>query len=360
METSLVERYIAQVEAESKGERLTRDKRVDLREALSTPDLSVLVQRTVVDVMRDAAEPVYIGSKMLKKIRITEGRSIVFPSMSAIRAHEIPEGANYPEETVDVQLHEAQLEVKVQKVGLLVRITDEMLDDSQWDVIGVMLQKAGQAMARHKEEKVFREFTRHGNVIFDGDADSAEGKQKYGDKYANYLPTGLDIDANPNGTLATEDFFDMMIGLMANEYIPTDILLHPLVWPMVAKNELLGSLTVAAFGAPENNAIKVTPEQVQGRLPFALTVTLSPFIPFDRVDRKFDMYVVDRNEVGCLLVKDELSTEQWENPERDIQTVKVKERYGVGIFNNGKAITVGKNIKFAKTYPYPQRVKTLS
>ena len=318
---SLVEKYIAQVEAEQKGEKLKKNSRIDLREALSTPDLAVLVQRTVIDVMRDAAEPVYIGTKMMKKIRITEGRSIVFPSMAAIRAHEIPEGGNYPEETPEFQLHEGELEVKVQKVGLIVRVTDEMLDDSQWDIIGIMLQKAGQAMARHKEEKIFREFTRHGNVIFDGDATAA----KYGaDKYQNYLPHGLDIEANPNQTLAVEDFFDMMIGLMAHEYIPTDILLHPLVWPMVAKNELLNSLTISAFGAPENNKITITPEKVQGRLPYALTVTLSPFIPFDRVNKKYDAYVVDRNEVGCLLVKDEISTEQWDNPERDMQAIKVK------------------------------------
>ena len=356
----LVERYIDQVKAENKGERLSKNKRVDIREALSTPDLAVLVQRTVIDVMRDAADPVYIGSKMLKKIRISEGRSIVFPSLAAIRAHEVPEGGNYEEQTPEFQLHEAQLEVKVQKVGLLVRVTDEMLDDSQWDVVGIMLQKAGEAMARHKEEKCFREFTRHGNVIFDGDAGTVEGREFYGeDKYQNFLPHGLDLDANPNLTMAVEDFFDMAIGLMANEYVPTDILLHPLVWPMVAKNELLSSLTVSAFGAPENNKVVVTPDQVQGRLPYALTITLSPFIPFDRVEKKFDMYVVDRNEIGCLLVKDDISTEQWDNPERDIQTIKVKERYGCGIFNDGKAITVSKNINFAKTYPYPQRIKSL-
>jgi hypothetical protein len=42
-----------------------------------------------------------------------------------------------------------------------------------------------------------------------------------------------------------------------------------------------------------------------------------------------------------------------------MQAIKVKERYGCGIFNDGKAITVAKNINFAQTYPYPTRVKTL-
>lgn len=159
--------------------------------------------------------------------------------------------------------------------------------------------------------------------------------------------------------MSVEDFFDMYLGLMANEYIPTDVLFHPLVWPIFAKNELLDKLTIGAFGN-QGNAITINPEAIQGRLPYALTVTLSPFIPFDRVSKKFDMYVVDRNEVGCLLVKDEISTEQWENPERDIQTIKVRERYGVGIFNDGKAICVAKNLPFEKSYEYPSRVKVVN
>lgn len=134
MDINLIERYNAMVEADNKGERLPKGRRIDLREALTSGDLAVLVQRTVVDVMRDSAEPVYIGSSMFKKVRITEGRSIIFPSMSAIRAQEVPEMGNYPEQNFEVQLHESQLEVKVQKVGLIVKVTDEMLSDSQWDV----------------------------------------------------------------------------------------------------------------------------------------------------------------------------------------------------------------------------------
>jgi hypothetical protein len=344
---NLVERYTEMVKAQKEGAKIDASKRISLREALSTPDLSQLVQKTVIDVMRDSAEPVYLGSNLFKKVRITEGRSIIFPSMAAIRAHEVPEGGNYPEETMEVQLHEAQLEVKVQKVGLMVRVTDEMIDDAQWDVIGIMLQKAGQAMARHKEEKAFREFSRHGHIIFD--ADSADEKLKV---------HGLDFNATENKTMNDEDFFDMFLGLMANEYVPTDVFMHPLVWPMFAKNALLEKLPLAAFGG-SNNSISITPDAVNGRLPFALSVTLSPFVPFDRVNKKFDMFVLDRNEIGCLLVKDELSTEQWDNPERDIQNIKVKERYGFGIFNNGKAICSAKNIAFAKTYPMPQRVKQI-
>ena len=50
-----------------------------------------------------------------------------------------------------------------------------------------------------------------------------------------------------------------------------------------------------------------------------------------------------------------MSTEQFDDPTRDIQALKVKERYGVGILNGGYAIAVAKNIRFAKTWPVPER-----
>ena len=70
---------------------------------------------------------------------------------------------------------------------------------------------------------------------------------------------------------------------------------------------------------------------------------------------KFDFYLVDKNNVGVLLVKEDISTEQFDDPTRDIQSLKLKERYGVGILNGGLGIAVAKNIAFKKTYSAPER-----
>lgn len=362
----LMERFIELVEAEAhrNGEeiRLPRNKRIELKSALTSPDLAVLVRQTIVDRLRDTAEPVYVISRFFDKVRITEGRSIVFPSIGAIRAHEIPEGGEYPIEYPDVQLHEATLEVKVQKVGLSIAVTDEMVEDSQWDVIGIMLKKAGEAMARHKEEKAFREFIRHGHVVFDGayvnDDGTLHDDAKPGGPKEGIAPTGLDYNGKLNGTLSVEDILDLFLALMANNKTPTDVLMHPLVWPVFAKNEILGNLSLAAFGAP-GNKVRLNPEAVQGRLPFELTVTLTPFARFDRVDKRFDMCVIDRNEVGVMLVKNDLTTEEWDNPSRDIRQIKVFERYGFGIYDSGKGITLARNIRYDKTWPLPERIRVL-
>ena len=70
----------------------TRESAPSITEALSTPDVSVLMPRVIQDVMRDSAEPMYIGSKLLQVVRLAQGRSIEFPAISAMRAYDVAEG----------------------------------------------------------------------------------------------------------------------------------------------------------------------------------------------------------------------------------------------------------------------------
>jgi len=347
MSLSLVERYVKQIEAESKGEKPSN--KITLKEALASPDLSVFLHKTIIDVMKDSAEPFYVVSKFFKTVRITEGRSIVFPAMSDVIVGEVGEGMSYRRQTPEVEIFEGAAEISVKKIGAIVEVTDEMISDSQWDVVGIMLDKVGRGLARYKEEWIFREFINHGHVIFDPDHEDS----------VTYGTHGLDVNRNKNKTLSVEDFIDLMIGNLAHGYQTTDILLHPLVWPIFAKNPLLDKMSVAAFGGP-GNKITITPDQVQGKLPMAVQITLTPFAPFNYLDKKFDMFVVDRNEVGVLVVKDDISIEQWDNPERDIRALKVKERYSPGILNNGHGISCAKNIAYAQTYPEPEVIRTIS
>ena len=93
------------------------------------------------------------------------------------------------------------------------------------------------------------------------------------------------------------------------------------------------------------------PSQVQNRLPFGLAINLSPWIKFDKLNKRFDAYCIDRNEVGVIAKKEGMSMDNWMDPERDVKFMKCKERYGIGVSNNGRAITVCQNIAVAPSYP---------
>ena len=345
METQLVEK-MATYAASFNGKMNIEEakKNVTVKEALTTADANILMPKVIQQVVTEAAEGQYLASQFFKRINLTEGRSMEFIHFGAIRAFEIGEGQEYPEQSLNLTKDGiGSVDVKVRKYGLKVSITDEMISDSQWDVIGLHLQAAGRAMARLKEENMFREFSRHGHVVFDGNLFLA-GQEGY--------PTGRGFDGNYNGTLTGEDMLDMSLSIMSAGFTPTDIIMHPLCWSLFAKNEFLENAGKAAFGQGTNDQ---DPRQFSTTNSLGLTVQFSPFVPFDQANKKFDFYLIDRNNGGVLLVKDDISTEQFDDPTRDIQSLKLKERYGVGILNGGLGIAVAKNIAFKKTYSMPER-----
>lgn len=324
-----------------------------LKEFLATPSAQVLIPRVIVGAMREAAEPLYIGTKMLQKIRLKSGQSMIFPSIGIMRAYDVAEGQEIPEDTIDWQTHETP-EIRVGKSGVRVRVSDEMISDSQWDIVSMLIKQAGRAMGRHKEQKAFHQFRKHGHTVFDNYKRVQNG---------GYGTTGLDKNGALNDTFSAEDFLDLIIAVMANEYNVTDLLMHPLAWTVFAKNELMGNLQANPYGnypvKGNPGGMKLGPDSIQGRIPFGLSVSLSPFIPLDKKARRFDVYAVDRNNIGVLLVKDDMKTEEFDEPARGLKNLKMIERYGIGVLNEGKAIAVAKNISMDKSYAEPMLIKNV-
>lgn len=346
--------------------------RTSIQESLMSTDTIKLIPKVIEGQLREAAEPEYLATRFMNTIHVEGGTSSVYviPVVGELRASEVSEGGRYNEDSVEFNtLENGTLEVRVKKIGLKVSITEEAITDSSWDIYGINVRKMGQAMARYKEEWCFNSYSNHGHVIFDNNL-------------REQLPesgtTGRAADGSFNDTMTIEDFLDLVLALMGNDMTPTDIIMHPLTWVIFARNSMIGNgLTYGAFGAEQVHPWGATqgtpgfaglsaeagpqklimrPEQVQNRLPMPMTVNFSPFVHFDKVNRKFDMYCVDRSNVGVIVEKEGLSTDNWTDPERDIRLLKCKERYGVGITSNGRGITVARNLAVAPTFPVPPTV----
>lgn len=346
--------------------------RASIQETLTTTDTVKLIPRVIEGQLREAAEPEYLGTRFMNVVHVEGSASTVYviPVVGELVASEVGEGGRYNTDTVDFNtIENSTLEIRVKKIGLRVSITEEAISDSSWDILGINTRKMGRAMARYKEEEVFNNFSTHGHIIYDNNLRS---------QIPEAGTTGRAQDGSYNDTLSVEDFLDLVLGLMGNGFTPTDIIMHPLTWTVFARNSMIGNgLTFGAFGGNnvhpwgavqgtpgfgglsangDGQKLIMTPDQVQNRLPVPLTINFSPFVHFDKVAKRFDMYCIDRNEVGTIVQKEALSMDNWTEPEKDLRMLKVKERYGVGIQNNGKAITVARNIAVAPTYPVPPTV----
>ena len=321
---------------------------------LSSPHATVTIPRIIVGQARLAAEAQYIGTRFLRRIRMPQvGAAVIFPTFGVIRAYDLAEGQPYRLEVLDTERMTGQQIFVGPKSGVAFAVTEEAIKFSQWDVVGMHVEAAGRALARHKEQKIFREFSRHGHVVFDNEHPNPEAHT-----------TGRGEDGTFNDTMSIEDFLDLIIAVMANEFTPTDLLMHPLTWLTFAKQGLTGGLMTVNPLAPRmeqpTGSFRLGPESVQGRLPFAFTVNMSPWIPIDKEKRTYEMYCVDRNNVGVLIVAEDIRMDEFNDPMRDIRTVKLRERYGIGILYEGRAIAVAKNIKLDVAHPKPIVVRTVS
>lgn len=330
----------------------------EMRDFLASPQAKILIPRVVIGQMRKSADPTYLASSFFKKIRLKAGQATLSPSIGVMRAYDVAEGMEIPQEDIDWQTHRNGL-ISVGKVGLRLQFTDEVIKDTDWDIVSIMLQEAGRAMARHKEQKAFMEWIKHGWIVFDNNLRKSDPI-----KWKEAGTSGTDFTNNLNDTMSIDDFLDLIIAVYNNEYTPTDLIMHSLAWMSFAKNGLTGVFTALSdgFRRPEspNAQFKIGPDSIQGRLPFSFNVNLSPFAPIDKINKTFDMFVVDRNNVGVQIVKDDITTEEFRDPARDLRNVKFIERYGYGTFNEGRACCAARAISMARGYNKPERIYELN
>lgn len=328
---------------------------MSLRDYIASPQAKVLIPKIIIGAARRAADPVYLASKFYKKVRAQNGTLMISPVIGTMHAQELAEAQAPAIQALDIEMLQENQFVTATKKGIMIQVTEQYLRDSQWDLIKYLIEEAGFAMARLKEQLCSIEMSKRGWTVFDNSIRSLNPEAG---------TTGLDYDGNFNDTMSIDDFLDLIIALMNNEHTPTDVLMHPLIWPVFARNGLTGALTgptdkTSTIRMP-NASFPIGPQAVQGRLPFGLDISLSPFIPIDTDNKLFDMFVLDRNNIGIQVVQDDLRTDEFRDPLTDIQNIKMIERYNFATFDEGRGIAVARNISMAKSYPEMDRIRSFN
>ncbi len=335
----------------------------DMVDALSTPDASILIGRVVSNVVKEAIEPLLVGASLLHTIRFSAGQQITFPAAGAFTAEDIPEGGEYPERKLEVA---GTVTAFIGKSGVKVRITDEMLRYSQYDVMNMHIRAAGRALARHKETKIFNMINTQGTTTFDNNV-------------ANKQTSGRDSAGTGNGTITLDDLLVMYAKIVEQGFIPNALLMSPLGWLIFARDPILrafgfanggpifqpmqgkpglarswysGGINTGPTAQAQNAATTFT--NVPNLFPAPLRIIVSPFCSFTAATSSLaaytDIIMCDTNELGILVVDEDVTNEEWDDPNRDIRSIKFRERYGLGILNEGKAIAVAKNINVKRAY----------
>lgn len=347
--------------------------RMSISDAISTPSSPLMFKRVITEIVQEAIEPNLIGTGLLNRIDYDGyGTTITFGTMGAVGGIELDmaEGQEYPE--FGIQVGSGTVTANIGKSGLAMKVTEEMIKYSQWDVIGMHLRQAGRAMARHKERKIFDMINRMGVVIFDNNNPSASEIGR---------TSGRDLTGAGNGSMTVDDLFDMYAKTLERGFTPNVILCHPLAWATFLKDPNLrefalqsGGVNGAWFNGMPSNVSPGTPDvwkslgkmqgpsamdpsraeregtqqstiTLPGLFPFGgLTIIPTPMVPFDAVNKTTSIIMMDSAELGALVVAEDPTSEEWRDPSVDITKIKIRERYGMVLFNEGLGVSVAKNI----------------
>lgn len=334
--------------------------KIDVTEALHAADASILIPKVISDVLIRPLEPNYIGQTILSRtINVDSTRSIEFPSLGAIQAYDMGDTQEYKEQLPGFTEHPT--EIKVNKVGLMLSLSEEIIADSMWDVIALYLEAAGYAMIRKKEQKIFTEYSNKAITIFDNTIDDVNAQTR-----------GKASDQSANGSLSMVDLLDVMGAMIANDYNPTDMVLHPLGWTVFAKDPILRFQMLWKGGIGVNfGQIGPDPSAIQANAPFGVATQVTPFAPFlynTTLDGPLsglgasnvcDINILDRRNPLLILQREPMSQDNQTKWERDIRQLKLRERYGLGVLNGGRAVTAIKNIRLVDNMEAMYTINTI-
>jgi len=316
----------------------------------TSTDHPMLIERAISEVVKEAIEPNIVLTPLLQRINFSHGTQLTFPAMGAFPAADIPEGGEYPERSLDFA---GQVVATIGKSGVAVKMTDEMIRYSLYDVMSMNLRAAGRSLIRWKESKVADLITSNAggnNTIFSNSSGNFPST------------TGRNAGGAYNGTLTLDDIFTAYATMVDRGFNPNTMIMHPFAWQIFADEAIaraFGFINGLAMWQQLQGSVGTAPSQsgpsallsqsqpsdpgqlattftnVPSQFPAAFSIIVSPYMPFNATTKRTDIVFCDRSELGLLVVDEEVVTEEFDDPARDIRKVKLRERYGLASLNNG-------------------------
>jgi hypothetical protein len=254
-----------------------------------------------------------------------------------------------------------------------VSISGEMLEVDEMGIWGMHLEAARRAMNRLKEQNIFTLFKDTALPVFDNvqawgpgflttpDLGTINNGIPYQKKFAT---SGRGADGKLNGTLHIFDLIDTMSALLVRNYTPTDMLINPIGWAILARNPILNGFHVYGGQIQQNprdlSMYKArSPQDMQSmlQLPWALNLHISKFVPIETDTTGSAPYVTDiylgARQNGLMLLEGRpLAQDAYTDFVREVYNIRLKEYYGLGIADAGRSWVALKNIRIDNSFEF--------
>jgi len=372
-----------------------------VKDLLTRKDLLPLFPEAITHVMLDEIEPrAVVYDTLFNEVGVTRSGTFVIHNIGPLSAGPVADNGEYPETNFALDRLGYRININTMKFGLQINISDDVFEDNLIGVVGLWLRRAANALVRNREKMSMDKISKFGIITFDNSNPSG-----YSWDVKSY--TGRAIDGSYNGTLSLNDLMEMYVSALLEGFTLDTLLMHPLAWQTFMtdpemKEIVLQNNTVVSYVPPRGsrargwttltngglglswdkgtgssnifdpstmklganpwtrnlNALGATFNIPPRYFPTPLTIVVTPYSPFGQVTvgsiQKYwtDLVFAQRDECGLVMRKQEPITETFDDREKEIRKIRMKEVFGMGIMNQGKAIRVAKRVVIDRNYVF--------
>lgn len=363
-----------------------KGKPYSVTDAQASDDFHPILMSSMEEQLRMPMEPRMVITGLFNKVQARGLKTEILAGAigSAVQAQDIPEHGTYPESSLQIG---GGLQVAyIGKSGIACSFTDEALRYTNWDIMRLNLEFMGRALVRHKEQKAVSFLRRLGTELFNN---ASPTTSLFG------VLTGRGLDMAGNGSLTVDDLLKGLAFGAEQGYPYDTMLINPQFYFLFVQDAVLRGMMMATGAGsyfqqwsgttgpvapwanlggkgPANGQAIVpgsatsgatatgiagreygmtsVPPLPPGYFPWQFNIIVSPFVPFDAANGLGDIYLLNSGNVGMYLEDESATISEWRDESVDHVKVKIRERYGFAISNDGLGIGVIKNAKLARNY----------
>lgn len=331
-----------------------RVPQLSVSETLTTGDVSVIFPRVISTILQEPREPaLFLMNNVAEEVTLPDKSpiSIEFPVVASYTAGEVGETGDYP--NVQPSWEQFMVTMRLRKWGLMVSLGNDVIDQSQWNLIALNLRLMSRAIDRLFEEKLFQAMTQRAQVVFDNDSAATA-----------FHTSGKSVSGSTevkNYTFSYHDLVSMCGVVLGNRYNVTHFLAHPLAWPIFATDPILRAQFYHG-GQVGQGIWSTAPSFDQGmNFPFGIsyvpyyalpysTRTLAATSPGSGLEATLisDVYAIDARHSLYMLTRGEKTMDEMDNWYRDAKALKAYRHGAFSVKDQGRGIAAAKAIRMAR------------
>lgn len=367
--------------------------KVSLKDFVTVDDLRPLMKTVISTILVDTIQPALLIIPNLATVIRTNGSNevIQIKAIEDVEVGYVGKGGDYPETHLAFDNIGDAVASRTRKVGAKLIVDQEVVKADQYGIIAVWLSAAGKALARFKETEALRVIQTYGTTVFDN-ADPTNSE--FG------TTSGLSAQLTRNGTFTVEDLHRMYAYLWQRGFKGDTIIINPLMWQVLAMDPLMGQnilkgnvlaypqiptgtrakgfadpfkgkgAVMTGTGTKEGSSAwvnTITPvgnfyEVSVNYAPTPIKVLVSHYVPYDEIDvtegsvtvKKFvtDIIMADSAKGLILYQSEDPNTKEGFIDMNETYWLRVQEKYGFGVWAQGKGLIVAKHVVVDKNYNF--------